>query len=403
MYKILDKIKDLGPGALVTAAFIGPGTVTTCIVAGISTGTELLWALTFATIATIILQDMASRVGIVTKLSLEQLIVKSITSSTIRGLVVVLILLAIVVGNTAYEAGNITGTMLGLNILTKGGSLFLPLAAVAIIIGLVAYALLWMDSFSKLQNILIAAVILMSITFFVSAVLVKPNFFELVKNSVRVSLPKGSFLTAASLIGTTIVPYNLFLHSYFAKKKWSHVDNLPKARLDTIISVGLGGLISMSIMVVAASCVGKQVSIAQIASILESNIGSWSPIFIGLGLTAAGITSTITAPLAAGIVANSLIVRKKSDSKTQRWVWLLVIGFGVIFSSLGYSPIYLIKLAQVANAIVLPFAVGFLLFAANSERYMHTYKNKTFANAAGGMVFLVSLFLGGKALYLLLQ
>lgn len=401
MLKILKKLGNLGPGALVTAAFIGPGTVTTCIVAGISTGTELLWALTFATIATIILQDMAARVGIVTKLSLEQLILKRVENPTVKVIVIMMLLLAIVLGNTAYEAGNITGTMLGLNILL-GGTEMVSEVLMAFMIGLAAFYLLWMDSFTKMQNILIACVIVMSLTFFISAYFVKPNISQILLHSIKVSVPKGTFLTAASLIGTTIVPYNLFLHSYFAKSKWNDAKDLPAARLDTIISVALGGLISMSIMVVAASCMGKQVSILQIATILESNIGSWSPVLIGLGLTAAGITSAITAPLAAGIVAKGIFDKEEKPTNTQRWVWLLVIGFGVLFSSLGYSPIYLIKLAQIANAIVLPFAVGFLLYAANSEKFMLSYKNTILANLAGILVFIVATFLGIKALYLLI-
>lgn len=402
MARILGKLRNLGPGALITAAFIGPGTVTTCIVAGISTGTELLWALTFATIATIILQDMAARVGIVTKLSLEQLIIKRVTNPTVKVVVIIMLLLAIVLGNTAYEAGNITGTILGINILTKGGSDMLSLVIMASIIGLAAFYLLWMDSFARLQNILIGCVILMSLTFFISAYFVKPNFSDILLHSIKVKVPQGGFLTAASLIGTTIVPYNLFLHSYFAKSKWNDAKDLSEARLDTIVSVALGGLISMSIMVVAASCVGKQVSIMQIATILDSNVGSWSPVFIGLGLTAAGITSAITAPLAAGIVAKGIFDKDDRPTNTQRWVWLMVIGFGVLFSSLGYSPIYLIKIAQVANAIVLPFAVGFLLYAANSKKYMLSYKNTALSNFAGTVVFLVATFLGTKALYLLI-
>ena len=91
----------LGPGLLVTAAFIGPGTVTTASRAGAQFGFALLWTLVFATCATIVLQEMAARLGIVARVGLTQAIRNSIADATARKLALTLVLLGIVFGNTA--------------------------------------------------------------------------------------------------------------------------------------------------------------------------------------------------------------------------------------------------------------------------------------------------------------
>ena len=111
---IVQKFKNVGPGALVAAGFIGPGTVTTCTVSGASYGYTMLWALLFATVATIIFQEMASRVGIVSGKGLGENIRDRIPNKALMWIAIVIVLIAIFVGNIAYETGNITGGILGI-------------------------------------------------------------------------------------------------------------------------------------------------------------------------------------------------------------------------------------------------------------------------------------------------
>jgi NRAMP (natural resistance-associated macrophage protein)-like metal ion transporter len=106
--------KNIGPGTLVAAAFIGPGTVTLCTLAGVNFGFALLWAMVLSIIATIFLQEMAARLGIISQKGLSEVIRTEIQNPTFRKVVIVLILSAIVIGNAAYEAGNISGGILGL-------------------------------------------------------------------------------------------------------------------------------------------------------------------------------------------------------------------------------------------------------------------------------------------------
>ena len=101
-------------GLIVTAAFIGPGTVTTATLAGAQFGYALMWALLFSVFATIVIQDMASRLGIVSQMGLAEALHKTISQPLLKLFMVLLVVSAIGIGNAAYEAGNITGAALGL-------------------------------------------------------------------------------------------------------------------------------------------------------------------------------------------------------------------------------------------------------------------------------------------------
>ena len=115
---MLNKLfKNLGPGPLIAAAFIGPGTVTVCTLAGFNFGLDLLWALLFAVIAAMILQSMAVKIGIIGRKSITQAIKDEIHSPLIKYLIITLIFVSILIGNTAYEAGNISGAVLGLSLI----------------------------------------------------------------------------------------------------------------------------------------------------------------------------------------------------------------------------------------------------------------------------------------------
>ena len=114
MIKLIGKISKIGPGALIAAAFIGPGTVTVCSIAGNSFGYTLLWAIFLSLVIALILQEMSIRVGIISKKGLTELIRTEFKNSFFKKFLIILIFTTIIVGNTAYEAGNIGGAILGL-------------------------------------------------------------------------------------------------------------------------------------------------------------------------------------------------------------------------------------------------------------------------------------------------
>ncbi len=396
--------KNIGPGPLVAAAFIGPGTVTLCTLAGVNFGYALLWAMVLSVIATLVLQEMSARLGIITQRGLSEIIRTEIKNPFFRGLAIALILSAIVIGNAAYEAGNISGGVLGLEtivgnpILEIGG---ISVNFLSISIGLIAFILLYIGTYKVLEKTLVSLVILMSIAFLVTAIITKPSISGIFKGIFIPTFPTDSVLTIIGLIGTTVVPYNLFLHASLAKEKWTHTDDLDFAKKDTVLAVVLGGLVSMCIIISATAIQAQEITnAADLAKGLEPLFGSFAKYFMAIGLFAAGITSAITAPLAAAYVANGCFGWQSNLKSIKfRAVWIFILVMGVLFSSLGIKSIEIIKFAQVANGILLPIIAGFLLWIMNKESLLGTYKNTKLQNSIGFIILAITIFLGLKSIF----
>ncbi len=197
--------------SVLAAAFIGPGTVTTAASAGASFGYALLWALLFSTIACAVLQEAAARLTIAGGLDLGQALRERYPGGAARLLVLGLVLGAIVLGCAAYEAGNILGGVAGAQLVSG-----LSQQAWTLILGAVAAVLLWFNSPGRVARSLALLVAAMGVAFLWTAWLLRPEIGELLGGALRPSLPAGSSVLALGLVGTTVVPYNLFLGSGLA-------------------------------------------------------------------------------------------------------------------------------------------------------------------------------------------
>ncbi|MBE9489301.1 MAG: Nramp family divalent metal transporter [Bacteroidetes bacterium] len=395
--------KNIGPGPLVAAAFIGPGTVTLCTLAGVNFGYALLWAMVLSIIATIVLQEMSARLGIISQKGLSEIIRTEIKHPVFRGLAIILILSAIVIGNAAYEAGNISGGVLGLETIVGNPNLNISgfsINFLSITIGVIAFILLYIGNYKVLEKTLVSLVVLMSIAFLITAIMTKPDLSGIFKGIVIPKFPNDSILTIIGLIGTTVVPYNLFLHASLVKEKWHKESDLKFARKDTIVAVILGGIVSMCIIISASAIQTQEINnAADLAKGLEPLFGSFAKYFLAIGLFAAGITSAITAPLAAAYVASGCLGWKSSlRSKKFRGVWMVILFLGVLFSSLNIKSIEIIKFAQIANGILLPVIAGFLLWVMNKSSILGKHRNTKIQNAFGFIILAITIFLGLKSI-----
>ena len=387
----------LGPGVLVAAAFIGPGTITACTIAGVGFGYALLWAMLLSILATIILQEMSARVGIITQKGLADVIREELKVSWLRYLIMTVILSAIVIGNTAYEAGNISGATLGLEVLA--GADYAPLYPW--IIGLIAFLLLYLGSYMTLEKVFISLVLMMSVSFLLTAILTKPDIKEVLMGLIKPVIPKNSLFNIIALIGTTVVPYNLFLHASLVREKWNSLDDLASVRRDTFLSIGLGGIISIAIIISAAAISSTEVKDAlDLAKGLEPLYGQSAKYLMGIGLFAAGITSAITAPLAAAYVANSCFGwNAKVTDLRFRVVWMVVLFIGVITLSFGIRPIVIIQFAQVANGLLLPIIGIILIWIVNKASVLGNFKNSIWQNISAIIIIILVIVLGAKSIF----
>jgi len=384
---------SFGPGFLVTAAFIGPGTVTSCSIAGASFGYTLIFALIFATLTTIILQEMTGRLSLASGNDLAQSLRDLSTTPLTKIIFIILTLSAITFGCAAYEAGNIIGGSLGLEMVTP-----IPQKIWVIVISLSAILILNQRKYRFIEKILIFLVFFMSLSFLATLIIVKPDFPSILKGIIP-SFPKNSLYIVLALIGTTVVPYNLFLHSSAVKEKWKSKDDLKNVRKDLFFSICLGGLISASIVVTSAVAFYKSgVTLekgVQMAQQLRPLFGPITNILFGMGFFAAGMSSAITAPYAAAFASSGVLGWEGgSYSKKFRGVWLGIILIGFIVSLFDFNPLTVIVFAQVANGLLLPVASIFLLVVLNNRHKMGSFANNLKQNILGGLIVLIVSVLG---------
>lgn len=374
--------------SVISAAFIGPGSVTACAMAGSRFGLSLLWVLTFATFGTVWLQEAAARITLVTGQDLGQVIVKSYGPKTGRRVAWVLFL-AIFLGCAAYQAGNILGAVSGLALLTG-----LSQPVLTGLVGLVCGLLLATGSTAFIANFLGIVVFAMGGAFAYAALGAPVGAGELAQALVVPAVPDGSLLLINSLIGTTIVPYNLFFGSSIVPSSGASIrQGLFDMRLGIWVAVGIGGLISVVLLLVGLLIPGD-FSYAQMAEVLTQRVGPWAGRLFAFGLFAAGFASSLTAPLAAAVTGRSLL-GIRSDSVAYRTTWLLVLATGVTFGLMNATPIPVIVAVQAINGVLLPFVTIFLWRAVNNRQLLgDAHRNTLSQNGAMGLVVLVTAVLG---------
>lgn len=392
-YTLKDKMKAIGPGILVVGSFIGPGTITSATKAGAGYGYSLLWTVIFSTITVIILQGMAARLGIVKQNGFAEELVKELNDRPVaKWAMIALVAGAIILGGVAYMGGDLTGTAIGLSTMTG-----IPSNIIAPIWGIMIMFLVNQGNAIKtLEKLLTVCVSVMALVFVVTMIVVKPDLGALFRGAVP-TVPDGSLLYCIALIGTTVVPYNLFIHATSASKTWKSPEELPLSNFDITVSMAIGGLITGAVLITSAAMLqGFDVkSAADMAIQLEPLLGSLAKPFLSLGLVAAGISSAVITPLGVSIVLAGLF-GWKMDRSDKRFFWTnnLVLIFGIIVAATGFNPLTIILMAQAINGAFLPIIVIALVYITSRKRVLGEYRNGPVTIALGAAISIITLVIG---------
>ncbi|MGM0460356.1 MAG: NRAMP family divalent metal transporter [Bacteroidota bacterium] len=377
--------------SVISAAFIGPGTVTTAASAGAGFGYALIWALIFSTVACYILQEASARITAVSGLNLGEAMRQEYGSTKTGKSVVWLALAAILSGCAAFEAGNILGAVAGLSLLNSS----VPVPAIVMIIGILAAILLWKGTVQQIAKLLGVIVALMGVCFLITAFLIPHDLSILFTDGFTPSIPAGAELLVLGLIGTTVVPYNIFLGSGL-----KHAQSPSEMRLSLGIAIGLGGVISVAILLTGTAISGE-FTFEELASTLSAQLGGFGPWLLGIGLFGAGLSSSLTAALAASITAKSLLSKPSNHHKwlesshRYRTVWISVLGIGLLFGVMQLQPVPVIILAQALNGIILPvIAVILFLLMNNGSILPKGYQNGPVQNLLTGIVVWLTILIG---------
>lgn len=362
--KAPSRISSIVIWSVISAAFIGPGTVTTAVSVGASYKYDLLWALMFATLACVVLQELSARIVIATGLSLGGVIKQKYGPS--RGLLIqVVIGVSVIGGCAAYEAGNILGAVSGIQLLASADARTLTILLCA-----AAFLILWAGGKKWISQTMLVLVVMMGVAFVALASARELSWGSVILKTVTPTIPPGSELLILGLIGTTIVPYNIFLGSGI-----SHGQTVSLMRTGLIISVCIGGAITAAI-VFAGATIDTFTTFPALADVLASRVGAWGSTALGLGLFAAGFSSAVTSPYASSVIATTVFEIKNKNAVRAIWSAVLLTGF--LFGISGVKPVPVILTVQAVNGFLLPLLVLFLTLVANDHRLMR----KEFQHAA---------------------
>ncbi len=396
--------------SVVAAAFIGPGTVTTATKAGVFYNFNLLWALLFSTFATLLLQEASARLTIRSQMNLGEAISKKFENKSGRTLILFIIIIAIVLGCAAYEAGNILGSVAGLTLIFD-----IPYYYFVAGIGILATLVFALNSVHTIAKVMGFIVFLMGISFLYTSLSLKPDWGEVLKGSFIPVLPEGngSTLLVLGLVGTTVIPYDLFLGSGALDKK----QTIKEMRFGLSVAVILGGIISMSIIgvgngVTAGMSENEKANFLAnlnfdndgyiiLKDFLKNKIGMYAVYVFGFGMFAAGFSSAVTSPLASAITARSLFSNKENEERwkpDKLYFKLIIAGVvitGLTFGFLHIKPIPAIIIAQAFNGLILPLITVFLISVVNDADIMgENYLNGTLSNIMMSIVLWVTMILG---------
>ena len=337
--------------SIISAAFIGPGTVTTAVSAGSSFKLDLLWAVTFATLACIVLQEVAARIAIASGMNVGQTLTVKFGRRNGKFLKW-LIGGSVIAGCAAYEAGNILGAVSGLNLLTGiSGSILTTIVTV------VSFVFLWRGSPGWISNLMMLLVVIMGISFLLVALRQELSAADVISASIRPVIPANGELLLLGLVGTTVVPYNIFLGSGISKGQ-----TIPMMRVGIAISILIGGLITAFILI-AGTAITDFSSFTNLYNDFEDKVGKGAAISLALGLFAAGFSSAITAPYASAVIVRTVFEAK--EEKHIRAVWMAVLLTGFFIGLSGVRPIPVILVVQALNGLILPLLVIFLILVIN--------------------------------------
>ena len=389
----------LGTSSIVVAAFVGPGTVLTCILAGLEFGYELGWVLVFATIAVFVLQSFTAGTGILAGKGIGEAVFEVATTPFKRIWMFGIIILGLGIGCAAFESGNLAGASSGLGILFSTGSRTHYLIFTVVVAVLAAILLTF--KVKKVIQVLGVFVAIMGGVFIFGLFVVPIEWDEALKGLITPVVSFDNTYTVIALVGTTVVTYTLFLHPGACKTYWEGVDASiawRKELLGMALFIPLGGVVSLSILFAGATNIEFMdhpiFDVADFAWVLNDIVGPAAKIVFGAGLFVAGLTSAVTAPLAAAIGISGLFGKDES-SNLFKGIWIAVLLVGLFFNLTGISPLQIIIAAQAANGLLLPVISGFILYLTVRQKSL---KLPDWYKFTGLAIVLICAVLGARTL-----
>lgn len=373
-------LKYVGPGLLVTVGFIDPGNWASNISSGADYGYSLLWMVTLSTIMLIILQHNAAHLGIVTGECLSEAATNHLPKK-----VSIPVLITSLMAVVATSMAEILGGAIALKMLFS-----IPIKVGAVIVSVVVLAMMFSNSYAKLERYIIGFVSIIGISFIIELKMVPVDWSAAAHSWVSVSLPKGSLPIVMSVLGAVVMPHNLFLHSeVIQSREFNHEDEavikkqLNYEFMDTLFSMIIGWAINSAMIILAAATFFKHgVAVSELETaqrLLTPMLGNLASVIFALALLFAGVSSTITALMAGGSIFAGMFGEPYdiTDFHSKFAVAAIVVLSTIVIFFVS-DPFEGLIYSQMLLSVQLPITVFLQIYLTSSKKVMGKNKNSLF-------------------------
>ncbi|WP_029903611.1 Nramp family divalent metal transporter [Prevotella sp. 10(H)] len=374
---LLEILKYIGPGLLVTVGFIDPGNWASNFAAGSEFGYALLWVVTLSTIMLIVLQHNVAHLGIVTGLCLSEAANKYLPRTGSR-----VVLWSAIGASISTSLAEILGGAIALNMLFD-----IPVKVGAVMVAVFVFVMMFSNSYKKIERYIIFFVSIIGLSFIYELFLVDIEWGEAAKSWVVPSVPQGSMLIIMSVLGAVVMPHNLFLHSeVIQSRQWNLKDEkvmekqLKYEFFDTFFSMVIGWAINSAMILLAASTFFKQGVVVddlqQAHSLLQPLLGNNAVIIFAIALLLAGISSSMTSGIAAGSIFAGMYDEPYNIKDIHSRIGVAIsLGAALIIIFMIGDPFKGLIISQAILSMQLPITVFLQVRLTSSTEVMGKYSN----------------------------
>ncbi len=393
----------LGPAYLVSVGYMDPGNWATDLAGGARYGYSLIWVLLMSNLMALLLQGLSARLGIVRGRDLAQ----ANREAYPKGVNFILYILA-EIAIAATDLAEVLGMAIGIQLLTG-----LPLIWGVSITILDTFILLYLQRLGirKMEAFIITLVAIIALCFLLQIIMAGPDPGEIVKGFVPTVPDDNALYIAIGIIGATVMPHNLYLHSALVQtRKIEKSDNGIKAalkfnRIDTTIALNIAFLVNAAILILAATVFFKTghsdvAEIKEAHRLLPGFLGETAPILFALALIAAGQSSTVTGTLAGQIVMEGYL-RLRLNPILRRLItrMIAIIPALVVIIIYGENEVdSLLVMSQVILSLQLGFAIIPLIHFVSEKKKMGNFAIGPLTKVAAWIIASVLVFLNLKML-----
>ncbi|MCE2972620.1 MAG: Nramp family divalent metal transporter [Sediminibacterium sp.] len=392
----------IGPAYLVSVGYMDPGNWATDLQGGARFGYQLIWVLLMSNLMALLLQSLSARLGIVTRRDLAQA-----NRENYPPLVNFSLYILSEIAIAACDMAEVLGMAIGIHLLTG-----LPLLTGTLITIADTFLFLLLHHFGirKMEAFIISLVAIIGMCFLIQIIMAKPDMSSVVTGFVPTNLTGDSLFIAIGIIGATVMPHNLYLHSALVQTRKISNDREGIRRaikynvIDSAIALNAAFLVNAAILILAASLffANGHTNVAQIQEahrLLEPLLGNqWAPILFAVALIAAGQSSTITGTLAGQIVMEGYL-----HLRINPWLRRLITRLLAIIPALLVILIYgeskvddLLVISQIILSLQLGFAVIPLIHFVSDKTTMGEFVISPLTKTAAWIVAAILVFLNGR-------